>query len=129
MHVTTYLVDDEPDVRGALTFMLVAAGWPARAFADGEALLATLPDLEPGILLIDARMPGQDGIELLGRVRERGIAWPAILMTGHGDLSLAARAIGAGAVDFLEKPFGEELLLAALAGAERLLREVPLTSA
>lgn len=124
MHAITYIVDDDQAVRGALSFMLMAAGRPARSFGGGVSLLAALPELAPGVLLIDVRMPGQDGLDLLDLLRARRVAWPAILMTGHGDLPLAARAIGSGAVDFLEKPFSEELLLSALSTAERLLRPV-----
>lgn len=116
-----YIVDDDPDVRAAVAFMLAAAGRPARTFGSADALLSVLGELEPGCLLIDMRMPRRDGLELLQALRTEGCGWPVILMTGHGDIPLAARAISGGAVDFLEKPFAEELLDATLAAAERLL--------
>jgi two-component system response regulator FixJ len=121
MHYPIYIVDDEAEVRSALAFMLAAGGAPARSFAGVAEFLEALPDLEPGCLLIDIRMPGRDGIELLAELKGRGIDWPAVIMTGHGEVPLAVQAIRGGAVDFIEKPFEEELLQACLAHAVRLL--------
>jgi two-component system response regulator FixJ len=77
-------------------------------------LLADIQDLPPGCLLLDIRMPGLDGLTLLGELAKREITWPAVIMTGHGDLPTAIRSIRLGAVDFLEKPFSDEALFAAL---------------
>ena len=117
----TYIVDDELQVRSAICFMLVAAGAEARSFASGPEFLATLPDLSPGCVLADVRMPGQDGLELLREVRANGVEWPVLMMTGHGDASIAAKTMQAGALDLLQKPFDEELLLTCLKNATTFL--------
>jgi two-component system response regulator FixJ len=86
----------------------------AYAYMAGADLLADLENLPPGCLLLDIRMPGLDGLALLGELAKRQIGWPAIIMTGHGDLPAAIKSIRLGAVDFLEKPFSDEALFAAL---------------
>lgn len=117
----TYVVDDEPDVRAAIAFQLDTAGRSVATFASGAEFLAAMNNLPPGCLLIDVRMPGQDGIALLENLRDRGSNWPVIMMTGHGEIATAVQAIQGGAIDFIEKPFAETLLLACLANGAKLL--------
>ncbi len=106
-----YIVDDDRDVRDSIVFMLRTDGIASRAFADADTFLDALPDLEPGCLLIDVRMPVTSGLDLLTRLTELGCGWPAVIMTGHGERDLAERAMGLGAREFLEKPFDADLLL------------------
>jgi two-component system response regulator FixJ len=85
--------------------------------------LKTAPELEPGCILLDIRMPGMDGLEAQEALRSRGVTLPVIIMTGHGDVSLAVQAMKAGAVDFIEKPFEKAVLLSAIDQAlDRLKR-------
>lgn len=109
-----YVVDDDPTFRRSLLLLLEAAGWTVRDFGCGENFLAEVDQLSPGVLLLDLRMPGMSGLELL----ERGDAWllkfAIIILTGHGDVDSAVRALKGGAVDFLEKPFDGLQLLAML---------------
>ena len=103
--------------------MLNAARLQARPFASGADLIAGLADLQPGIILLDIRMPEMDGFQVMDALVRRGVNWPVIVMTGHGEVAIAVRAMKLGAVDFLEKPFSEDALTAALEGAFALLRE------
>jgi two-component system response regulator FixJ len=110
----TYIVDDDPTVRESIAFMLGASGRPTRTFADGDELLGAAAVLAPGCLLVDMRMPGQDGIDLLRAFRALGFEWPVVIMTGHGEVPVAVQAFQSGAIDFIEKPFQEALLLRCL---------------
>jgi two-component system response regulator FixJ len=109
-----YIVDDDGDVRRSLRLMLQVSGFQARAFDGGAAFLGEAEALEPGIVLLDLRMRGVDGLEVLGELARRGIGWPVIVMTGHGEPEVAQDAIAAGAVAFVEKPFEEALLFRCL---------------
>lgn len=112
-----YVVDDDEAVRTALRFLLRAAGMEARLFESGLDLLEAVDRLEPGCIVTDVRMPGIDGLELVRRLRSRGVGHPVIVITGHGDVPLAVEAMKAGAADFIEKPFGDDVLLAAIQAA------------
>ncbi|HWH21811.1 MAG TPA: response regulator [Allosphingosinicella sp.] len=114
---TVYIVDDDRDVRASLGFMLSTAGLPTRAFAGGVEFLDALGELEPGCILLDVRMPQLDGLEVLQELTRRGIDWPVVMMTGHGEVSLAVQTMKLGAVDFIEKPFEEERLHTSLGRA------------
>lgn len=94
--------------------MLGTAGIHSRPFISGEDLLGSIDELEPGCFLLDLRMPDLDGFQVMGALSERGIDWPVLVMTGHGEVPIAVRAMKMGAVDFLEKPFDESVLLAGL---------------
>ncbi len=118
-----YIVDDDVAIRRSMALMLDAAGVKNRAFASGDDFLAEAGKLAPGTVLLDMRMPGTDGLEVLETLRQRDIIWPVVVMTGHGDIPMAVKAIRLGAIDFLEKPFREEDLDAALGAAERLLQD------
>jgi two-component system response regulator FixJ len=109
-----HLVDDEEAIRRSAGFMLKTAGFRVRPFVSGVELLKHVRTLEPGCILLDIRMPGMDGLEVQQALREQGVALPIIIMTGHGDISVAVKAMKAGAVDFIEKPFEKSVLLSAL---------------
>lgn len=116
-----YIVDDDAGVRESIGFMLAAAGRDSRDFASAFAFLDAVDTLTPGCILLDMRMPGMDGVDLLRVLDERGLGWPVIIITGHGEGPLASRAMQLGAVDFVEKPFGEELLLGCLGRADAMV--------
>jgi len=118
-----YVVDDDRDVRRSLSFMLGAAEIRSYPFGSGVDFLDALPDLEPGCILLDLRMPQMDGFQVMTALTERNINWPVVVMTGHGEVPIAVRAMKLGAVDFIEKPFSEAALLACFAHAVALLEE------
>jgi two-component system response regulator FixJ len=111
---TIHLVDDDEAVRRSVGFLLRTAGFPVTAHASGTDFLAATSAATQGCVLLDIRMPGIDGLEVQRILTSRGIALPVIMLTGHGDVTLAVRAIKAGAVDFLEKPFEKAALLHAI---------------
>jgi len=109
-----YVIDDDDAVRQSLEFLLKTAGIQVRGFESAKAFLEKLPQIKSGCIVTDVRMPEITGIELLRRVKESGIDIPVIVITGHGDISLAVEAMKIGAVDFLEKPFDDDSLLASV---------------
>jgi two-component system, LuxR family, response regulator FixJ len=109
-----YIVDDDASVRRSLKFLLDTERLPSRAFESGDDFLKEAGSLPQGCVLLDIRMPGRDGLEVQSVMNDRGLEFPIIVVTGHGDISLAVRAMKAGAIDFLEKPYRREDLLAAL---------------
>ena len=117
------MVDDDRDVRRSISFMLGAANLASRPFASGTDFLSSLDELDPGCVLLDIRMPEVDGFEVMAELARRDVEWPVVVMTGHGEVSVAVRAMKLGAVDFIEKPFEDELLLASLERAFGLLEE------
>ncbi|GGK33987.1 DNA-binding response regulator [Deinococcus malanensis] len=111
---TVYIVDDDEAVRDALSFLLRTMGLKVEPFADGPALLAALNPQDVGCLLLDIRMPQIGGLQLQTQLQARGSDFPVIIMTGHGNVDLCRRAFQQGAVDFLEKPVDENILLEAV---------------
>lgn len=109
-----HIVDDEDAIRRSASFMLKTSGFAVTTHVSGVAFLKEAKSLEPGCVLLDVRMPEMDGLEVQAQMTERGIALPVIVLTGHGDVSVAVRAMKAGAVDFLEKPFEKAALLDAI---------------
>jgi two-component system, LuxR family, response regulator FixJ len=111
-----YLVDDDNAVRRGISALLIAADYKATIFASGEEFLRKLPELnlEDAILLVDICMPGMQGLELQERLLEDGVDLPIIVMTAHGDIPMAVRAMRNGAIDFLQKPFTTEEIITAL---------------
>ncbi|WP_040579864.1 response regulator FixJ [Methyloferula stellata] len=109
-----HLIDDDESVRQALAFLLTTAGHAVRVYESGTAFLDALATLQPGCIISDVRMPGIDGLELQRRLKGLDINLPFIIMTGHADVPLAVEAMKAGAIDFIEKPFDDELLLSAI---------------
>ena len=114
-----HVVEDDQPMRDSLVMLLEEAGYKVRAYAMAEDLMALGGPTEPGCVVSDVRMPGMDGLTLLRRLRAGGSALPLILITGHGDISMAVTAMKAGAFDFLEKPFEADALLAAIEAALR----------
>ena len=118
-----YLVDDDDAIRRSASFMLKTSGFIVDTYVSGIEFLKAARELEPGCVLMDVRMPGMDGLEVQQALRDRGIALPVIVMTGHGDIGVAVAAMKAGAVDFIEKPFEKAVLISALeVGCGRLDR-------
>jgi two-component system response regulator FixJ len=114
---TVHIVDDDAAIRRAMVRLLRSAGFAPVAHESAQAILNTAPSLSPGCMLLDVRMPGMDGLELLARMGEFGIDLPVIVLTGHGDVPTAVKAMKAGAVDFIEKPIDEDQLLSAIRAA------------
>ena len=109
-----HLVDDDEAIRRSAGFMLKTSGFKVSSFASGVELLREAKDLQPGCILLDVRMPDMDGLQVQQALQERGIGYPVIVMTGHGDVAVAVQAMKAGAVDFIEKPFEKAVLMSAL---------------
>ena len=126
-----YVIDDDDAMRDSLQFLLDSANFETRLFETAQAFLEALPAITSGCVVSDIRMPGIDGIELLKRVKSAKVSLPVIIMTGHGDIPLAVEAMKLGAIDFLEKPFEDDRLLArieaALQQAEAGVRNEALT--
>jgi two-component system response regulator FixJ len=112
-----HVVDDDVGVRQSLSFMLGKAGYNVTCHSLGTSFLKTVDADSKGCVLLDVRMPDLDGFDVQALMAQRGIALPVIMLTGHGDVTLAVRAIKAGAVEFLEKPFDRQSLLSALTTA------------
>jgi two-component system response regulator FixJ len=112
-----HVVDDDEAMRQSLTFLFRSARIQAETYESATAFLNALPQIKSGCVVTDVRMPGLSGIDLLRRLRELDIAMPVIVITGHGDVALAVEAMKSGAVDFLEKPFDDEILLSAVRSA------------
>lgn len=106
-----HLIDDDEPVRQALSFVLEMNDLPARTYASAEEFLEIAESLHGGCVVTDVRMPGMSGLDLVKRMKERGIGLPVVVITGHGDVPLAVEAMRAGVVDFVEKPFDDEDLL------------------
>jgi FixJ family two-component response regulator len=115
---TIFLVDDDAAVCHALSLSLEASGYGVRTFHSAEAFLEEKAEgVSEGIMLLDQRMTGMSGLELQAELTKRGIDIPIIFITGHGDVQMSIKAIKASAVDFLEKPFNDEDLLASIRDA------------
>lgn len=106
-----YLVDDEFSVRDSLALLIESTGQSVRSFESAEAFLNNYDPEQPGCLLLDVRMPSMNGLELQGELLKREIFIPIIFISGHAGIPDSAKAFRAGAVDFLEKPFDNEILL------------------
>lgn len=120
---TVHLVDDDDAIRRSAGFLLKTSGFLVAPYASGDAFLAHAKSAVSGCVLLDIRMPGMDGLEVQQAMIHRGIALPIVMLTGHGDVTLAVRAMKAGAVDFLEKPFEKTALLGAVEKAFNRLRQ------
>jgi len=116
---TVYIVDDDQAVRDGLTALLTVSGFALETFDSAERFLTAIERHTPGCAILDIRMPGMNGLELQRELKRRGIAIPVIIITGHGEVPLAVAALKAGAVDFLEKPFDSDALLASIEEALR----------
>jgi RNA polymerase sigma factor (sigma-70 family) len=118
---TVYLVDDDAAVRHALGTFLSCAGYTTRDFDSAEAFLESVDTMTSGILVLDQRMTGMTGLDLQQVLAERGMDLPIIFISGHGNVPLSVMAMKAGAMDFIEKPFSNEVLLANIQEAFRKL--------
>lgn len=112
-----HLVDDEEAIRKSAGFMLRTSGFTVHSYSSGTEFLKAAPNASTGCVLLDVRMPDLDGLEVQAAMKVKGLAMPVVILTGHGDVSVAVQAMKAGAVDFIEKPFEKATLLAAIARA------------
>jgi two-component system response regulator FixJ len=112
-----YVIDDDEGVRESLEFLLTTAGITVRGFDSAKAFLEIMAEVKSGCVITDVRMPEITGIDLLRKLNEAKPDLPVIVITGHGDIALAVEAMKIGAVDFLEKPFDDDHLLAAVRAA------------
>ena len=112
-----YVIDDDEAVRDSLAFLLRANEIEVQTYESGTVFLAVAAELKTGCVVTDVRMPEISGIELLRKLKELKVFLPVIVITGHGDVPLAVEAMKFGAADFLEKPFDEDILLAAVRAA------------
>ncbi len=112
-----HIVDDEEAVRNSLAFLLQTSGFAVRVHESATEFLKLAPTIANGCLITDLRMPDMDGVELLRRLREGGAMLPAIVITGHGDVQMAVEAMKSGALDFIEKPFSDEVMLSSITRA------------
>ncbi|WP_035693372.1 response regulator transcription factor [Azospirillum halopraeferens] len=106
-----YVVDDDPAMRHSLAWLIGALGVPVETFASGEEFLGAVRPDRPGCLVTDVRMPGMSGLELQDTLARAGSLLSVVVITGHADVPMAARAFRAGAVDVIEKPFNDQMLL------------------
>jgi two-component system, LuxR family, response regulator FixJ len=120
MSRNVYVIDDDEAMRDSLNFLLDSSGFAVTLFETAQQFLDALPQLAFGCVISDVRMPGIDGIELLKRLKTLRSGFPIVVMTGHGDVPLAVEAMKLGAMDFLEKPFEDERLIAMIEAALRL---------
>jgi two-component system response regulator FixJ len=114
---TVYIVDDDQAVLRSLSLLLTVRGYAVRAHQSARAFLEAIPQGDSGCVVTDVRMPEMDGLELLAAMEERLISMPVIVITAHGDIPLAVAAMKRGAVDFLQKPFDGNALLASIRAA------------
>jgi len=108
---TVFVVDDDQAMRHSLRWLLQSVGLPVETYATAEEFLAGYSPDRPGCLVLDIRMPGMGGLQLQDELKTRAIRLPIIVITGHAEVPTAVRALKAGAVDFLEKPFSDQLLV------------------
>ncbi|OHV72162.1 response regulator transcription factor [Ensifer sp. LCM 4579] len=111
MTSTIHIIDDEESIREALAFLFASRGLSAQGWSSGEAFLESLPGDDCGCVILDVRMEGLSGPEVFDRLRARGWTVPVIFLTGHADVPVAVQTLKAGAFDFVEKPFNDNLLV------------------
>jgi len=120
-----HIIDDDAAMRDSLTFLLDVNGYKSEAYDSADAFLKETGFEVASCIVSDIRMPGMTGVELVRKLKGGGSTCPVILMTGHGDVALAVEAMKAGAADFIEKPFDDEALLAAIRSALEAGRAEP----
>ena len=108
---TIFIIDDDQQVREALSLLMESVGWKVALFSDANAYLEQFDSTIPGCLITDIRMPMMSGLDLQKKLKDYAISLPVLIITGHGDVSMAVRAIKEGALDFIEKPFNNQYLL------------------
>lgn len=124
-----FIIDDDPGMRESLGFLLEAQGFAVETFGSARDFLAAGGADRSGCLVVDVRMPDMTGLELQQHLAERRVRLSIIVITGHADVQMAVGAMKAGAVDFIEKPFGDDALLASVERALELSRQLPPPSA
>jgi len=129
MKSPVYLVDDDEAVRKALSLLLETVGISVRSYASPELFLSRLDGLKPGCLILDIRMPVISGLKLQQRLSERGVDWPTVIISGHGDIEACRRAFRNGAIDFLSKPVDEQDLIDAIQKGHDILDKVAQSAA
>jgi two-component system, LuxR family, response regulator FixJ len=112
-----HVIDDDEAVRDSLQFLLQSHKIAVQTYESAKTFLHTLPGIKGGCIITDVRMPEISGVELLHRLKDLAVGIPVIVITGHGDLPLAVEAMKLGAIDFLEKPFNDEVLIGAVRSA------------
>lgn len=112
-----HIIDDDQALRDSLAFLLRSAQLEVRSFDSAKTFLDVLPNASVGCVITDIRMPDMNGIDLLRRLKELKVGVPVIVITGHGDIALAVEAMKIGAVDFFEKPFNDDQLVASVRAA------------
>jgi FixJ family two-component response regulator len=120
---TVFVIDDDPSMRGALEDLVGSVGLQVRAFASPQDFLQSKLSEGPGCLVLDVRLPGMSGLTFQKELAKLGVALPVIFITGHGDIPMSVRAMKAGAVEFLTKPFHDQELLDAIHAAIKRDRE------
>ncbi|MEQ1406449.1 response regulator FixJ [Neorhizobium sp. Rsf11] len=123
---TVHIVDDEEAVRKSLAFMLTMNGFAVRVHETASSFLQFAPSIRNGILVTDLRMPDMTGVELIRRLTSTRAKIPAVVITGHGDVPMAVEAMKAGAVDFIEKPFEDIIIIEAIRRAAGQIPDKPL---
>jgi two-component system response regulator FixJ len=118
---TVHIVDDEEPVRKSLAFMLTVNGFGVRVHDSATAFAALAQNLRHAVLVTDMKMPDMTGLDLIRQVSSMGVAIPSIVITGHGDVPMAVEAMKAGAVDFIEKPFDDTVIVDAIRRASERL--------
>lgn len=108
---TVYIVDDDPSVRHSLTFLIESVGQQVKTYSSPSEFLAEYREEGPGCLILDVRMPEISGLDVQEQLNKDGFTLPIIIITGHADVPMAIRALKAGAFDFIEKPFNDQVLI------------------
>jgi FixJ family two-component response regulator len=108
---TVFVVDDDEAMRESLRWLIQSVGLPVETFATGEEFLAAYDPARPGCMVLDVRMPGMSGLQLQDELIARDVRLPILIVTGYAEVPTAVRALKAGAFDFIQKPFSDELLL------------------
>ena len=117
-----HVIDDDDGARDSLAFLLASADLAVETYATAQDFLAVAPNAK-GVVVTDVRMPEMDGLELIRRLNALGVALPIIVITGHADVPLAVEAMKAGVLDFIEKPYDDDILLGAVLAAQARLGE------
>jgi two-component system response regulator FixJ len=112
-----YVIDDDPAIRDAISLLLKAEGMEVHAYSSASDFLGAIQNHSNGCVVADVRLPGISGIELVSVIKERGFSIPVVIITGHGDVGLAVKAMKLGACDFIEKPFHDDALIEAVRAA------------
>jgi FixJ family two-component response regulator len=126
---TVFVVDDDQAMRNSLKWLIETVGMSVETYASADEFIEKYSPERPGCLLLDVRMPGMSGLELQEYLAEQKIKIPVIMITGHGDVPMSVRAMKAGAVDFIEKPFNDELLLESIRSALQIDADQRITQA